>query len=135
MPDFSPTELAVPGFVALVLVEMVWAWRKRREAYEPRDTLTSLAFGPMDLSASLGHRGQPGHPDVLAAVRQVIDRARQAGVPTGVSIGSSPAQVLQWVELGVDWIAFGADVTLMIQSFQDVAAQARDHASASGGAD
>ena len=97
--------------------------------------LTSLAFGPMDLSASLGHRGQPGHPDVLAAVRQVIDRARQAGVPTGVSIGSSPAQVLQWVELGVNWIAFGADVTLMIQSFQDVAAQARDHASASGGAD
>ncbi|MDP4573627.1 sterol desaturase family protein [Qipengyuania sp. G39] len=45
MPDFSPTELAVPGFVALVLIEMIWAWRKRREAYEPRDTLTSLAFG------------------------------------------------------------------------------------------
>ena len=45
MPDFSPTELAVPGFIALVLMEMVWAWRKRPDAYEPRDTLTSLAFG------------------------------------------------------------------------------------------
>jgi len=45
MPDFSPTELAVPGFVALVLIEMIWARRKRREAYEPKDTLTSLAFG------------------------------------------------------------------------------------------
>ena len=87
----------------------------------------------MDLSASLGHRGQPGHPDVLAAVRRVIERARQAGVPTGVSIGSSPTQVFQWVDLGVDWIAFGADVTLMIQSFQDVATQARDHATTSGG--
>ena len=45
MPDFSPTEYAVPGFVALVLIEMVWAWRKRPDAYEPKDTLTSLAFG------------------------------------------------------------------------------------------
>ena len=45
MPDFSPTEYAVPGFVALVLIEMVWAWRKNRHAYEPKDTLTSLAFG------------------------------------------------------------------------------------------
>ena len=45
MPDFSPTEYAVPGFVALVLIEMLWARRARRDAYEPRDTLTSLAFG------------------------------------------------------------------------------------------
>ena len=45
MPDFSPTEYAVPGFVALVLIEMLWARRARRDAYEPRDTLTSLALG------------------------------------------------------------------------------------------
>ena len=45
MPDFSPTEYAVPGFVALVLIEMLWVRRSRRDAYEPRDTLTSLAFG------------------------------------------------------------------------------------------
>ncbi|MEB3416204.1 sterol desaturase family protein [Alteriqipengyuania sp. WL0013] len=45
MPDFSPTEYAVPGFVMLVLAEMVWARLRRPEAYEPRDTLTSLAFG------------------------------------------------------------------------------------------
>ena len=24
MPDFNPTEYAVPGFVALVLLEMLW---------------------------------------------------------------------------------------------------------------
>ena len=45
MPHFSPTEYAVPGFVALVPIEMLWARRARRDAYEPRDTLTSLAFG------------------------------------------------------------------------------------------
>ena len=45
MPDFSPVDYAVPGFVLLVLLEMLWAWKKRPDAYEPRDTLTSLAFG------------------------------------------------------------------------------------------
>ncbi|HCJ81455.1 MAG TPA: C-5 sterol desaturase [Erythrobacter sp.] len=29
----------------MVLIEMLWARRARRDAYEPRDTLTSLAFG------------------------------------------------------------------------------------------
>lgn len=45
MPDFSPVDYAIPGFVLLVLAEMLWAWKWRPEAYEPRDTLTSLAFG------------------------------------------------------------------------------------------
>ena len=45
MPDFSPVDYAVPGFVLLVLVEMLWAWKRKPGAYEARDTLTSLAFG------------------------------------------------------------------------------------------
>ncbi len=45
MPDFEPTAFAIPAFVALVLAEMVWAWKRNPHAYEPRDTLTSLAFG------------------------------------------------------------------------------------------
>ncbi len=45
MPNFSPVDYAVPGFVLLVLIEMIWARKLRREAYEPKDTLTSLAFG------------------------------------------------------------------------------------------
>ncbi len=41
----SPTDYAVPAFVALVVIEMLWARRRAPAAYEPRDTLTSLAFG------------------------------------------------------------------------------------------
>ncbi len=89
--------------------------------------LTSLAFGPMDLSASLGHRGQPGHPEVEAAVRHVVERAKAAGIPTGVSIGSAPQTVCQWADYGLNWICYGVDVTLMIQSFNDVAGKVRDH--------
>ncbi|AKM08142.1 sterol desaturase family protein [Pelagerythrobacter marensis] len=45
MPDFSPVDYAIPAFVVLVLAEMLWAWKRRPDAYEPRDTLTSLALG------------------------------------------------------------------------------------------
>ena len=89
--------------------------------------LTSLAFGPMDLSASLGHRGQPGHPAVEEAVKHVVEKARAAGVATGVSIGSNPESVAQWADYGLDWICYGVDVTLMIQCFNDVAAHVRNH--------
>ena len=41
----SPTDYAVPLFVGLVVAEMLWARRRAPAAYEPRDTLTSLAFG------------------------------------------------------------------------------------------
>ena len=46
IPDLpKPVELAVPAFVLLIVIEMIWAKYRAPEKYEPRDTLTSLAFG------------------------------------------------------------------------------------------
>ena len=45
MSRFDPVAYAVPVFVALIVIEMIWARRRRPNAYEPRDTLTSLAMG------------------------------------------------------------------------------------------
>ena len=45
MSEFDPIQYAVPLFVILVLAEMVWAWKKRPDSYEPRDTLVSLGMG------------------------------------------------------------------------------------------
>lgn len=45
MPDFRPVDYAVPLFVVLVLIEMIWARGRARHAYERRDTAISLAFG------------------------------------------------------------------------------------------
>lgn len=41
----NPTDLAVPGFVALVLAEMIVVRFTHPNHYEPRDTLTSLGLG------------------------------------------------------------------------------------------
>lgn len=46
MPDLpSPTEVAVPAFVILVLIEMIVARRVNPARYEPMDTLTSMLLG------------------------------------------------------------------------------------------
>jgi sterol desaturase/sphingolipid hydroxylase (fatty acid hydroxylase superfamily) len=42
---FNPVDYAVPAFVLLVILEMLWARKRAPEKYEPRDTLTSLALG------------------------------------------------------------------------------------------
>ena len=41
----NPVDYAVPGFVLLILIEMVVARTRNRARYEPMDTLTSLLFG------------------------------------------------------------------------------------------
>ncbi len=45
MPNFDPVNYAIPAFILLVLAEMVWARLRAPQAYEPRDTAVSLAFG------------------------------------------------------------------------------------------
>ncbi|MEP3052294.1 MAG: sterol desaturase family protein [Erythrobacter sp.] len=45
LPEFSITQLAVPLFIAAIIFEMVWARKRAASAYEPKDTLVSLAFG------------------------------------------------------------------------------------------
>ena len=42
--------------------------------------LTSIAGGPNDFAASLGHPGEPDHPDREAATADIERRARDAGV-------------------------------------------------------
>ncbi len=46
MPEFpNPVDFAVPGFVTLILFEMLWARKRAPEKYEPGDTLNSLLLG------------------------------------------------------------------------------------------
>lgn len=58
LPD--PLIFAIPVFIVLILVEMVWAKRRVPLAYEPRDTLTSLALGLGNTAMALVTAGAVG---------------------------------------------------------------------------
>lgn len=91
------------------------------------DGLTSIAFGPNDLAASLGYQAQPQHPAVFEAMQQVIDRAKAADVPVGVSVGAEPELLNKLVDMGIQWLSMGLDVTLMRRAAAEVAASVREH--------
>ncbi|HKV45017.1 MAG TPA: aldolase/citrate lyase family protein [bacterium] len=58
-----------------------------------------LFIGPSDLSQSLGHPGDPAHPDIQAAIRRIIGVGRAAGVPVGI-LALTPDDVRAYGALG-----------------------------------
>ena len=91
------------------------------------DGLTSIAFGPQDLAASLGHRAQPRHPQVLDLMRTVTEKARRAQIPVGVSVGEDPEFLGELADMGIQWLSMGLDVTLMLRGANEVSAAVRNH--------
>jgi 4-hydroxy-2-oxoheptanedioate aldolase len=73
--------------------------------------LDILFIGPYDLSQSLGLPGQVSHPNVIAAIRQISEQAKQAGVITGVFCDTPEAAVL-WREAGIQYLSYSVDVGL-----------------------
>ena len=68
-------------------------------------------FGPADLSASMGHRGQPGHPEVQKGhPRRHRHRARRGILAT------DPALAQQYLDAGALFVAMGVDTTLLVKA-------------------
>jgi 4-hydroxy-2-oxoheptanedioate aldolase len=71
-------------------------------------------IGPADLSASMGHTGNPGHPDVQAAIEDGIARILRAGKAPGI-LATNEAQARRWLDAGALFVAVGID-TMMLKS-------------------
>jgi 2-keto-3-deoxy-L-rhamnonate aldolase RhmA len=89
--------------------------------------LTAIVVGPNDLAGSLGHMGEPDHTKVREVIETVIGRARRAHVSVGLATGDSPAKLAEWLDKGVQWLAMGNDVSLLLRTANEVAKQVRDH--------
>jgi 4-hydroxy-2-oxoheptanedioate aldolase len=77
-------------------------------------------FGPADLSASMGYRGQAGHPEVQRAILDGIDTVRRAGKAAGVLMANR--QMAQsYLQAGAQFVAVGVDTTLLVQAATELA--------------
>lgn len=79
------------------------------------DGVDAIFIGPSDLAASMGYLGQQSHPEVLESVHRAIAAAKSAGKFVGVN-AFDEAQARAYVEAGVDFVAVGADVQLLVKS-------------------
>ncbi|MFW9621928.1 MAG: 4-hydroxy-2-oxoheptanedioate aldolase, partial [Macromonas sp.] len=77
-------------------------------------------FGPADLSASMGYRGQPGHPAVQQAILDGMATVRAAGKAAGI-LATDKALAQQYLEAGAQFVAVGVDTTLLVRAATDLA--------------
>ena len=79
------------------------------------DGVDGVFFGPADLSASMGYRGQANHPEVQSAILDGIRTVRSAGKAAGVLM--TDRDVAQgYLDAGAMFVAVGVDTTLLVQA-------------------
>lgn len=72
-------------------------------------------IGPSDLSASMGHLGNPDHPQVVAGIADAARRIRAAGKRASI-LSLDPATTRQYQAMGYDMVAGGLDMHLLMQA-------------------
>jgi 4-hydroxy-2-oxoheptanedioate aldolase len=82
--------------------------------------VNGVFFGPADLSASMGYRGQPTHPDVHRAILEGIATVRAAGKAPGVLMADR-ALAQRYLDAGALFVAVGVDTTLLVRSATELA--------------
>ncbi len=91
-----------------------------------------VLLGPMDLAASLGVLGEPGHPRVVEAIGQVIAEARQLGIPVGVPMDESPEVILDWASRGCNFVIVGEDHGFLRRSIIQTLSEFRSRLTTNG---
>lgn len=95
------------------------------EAIAQVDGVDGVFIGPGDLSAALGHLGNPKHPDVLKAIDDAIARIKACGKAPGILTGDE-ALAKHYIAQGCLFVAVGADqnvlrdsATALLQKFKN----------------
>ena len=85
------------------------------------DGIDGVFIGPADLAASMGHRGQPGHPEVQAAIEAAMRTIVASGKAAG-TLTSDQKLARRYLQLGCTFVAVGVDVLLYAGAARKLAA-------------
>ena len=92
--------------------------------------LDSVLLGPNDLAGSMGHTGNPNHPEVLEAIDAVIAAARKNHVYVGTGVTDDPRSAEPLIKKGVNWLCIAPDYMLMLRSANYFAREIRRYSAA-----
>mgnify|MGYP001801412283 CR=1 FL=1 len=80
--------------------------------------LGGVFIGPADLAASLGHLGNPAHPDVQAAIVHIAEVARSFDLPVGTL--ATTTDFAEWaIRQQFEFVAVGQDTRLLVEAISD----------------
>jgi len=83
------------------------------------DEVDLVFVGPMDLAGSLGHPGDPSHPEVLEVIRTVEEAVLDAGKPLG-TIPRPDADAAALFARGYRYVVAASDVVLLAQGARGI---------------
>ena len=86
------------------------------------DGIDGVFIGPADLSAAMGHVGDPMHADVQAAIKDAVARIHKAGKAAGI-LWLDEKVTAEYLALGVEFIAVGVDHNLLVKASTALAAK------------
>ncbi|HEY4775909.1 MAG TPA: 4-hydroxy-2-oxoheptanedioate aldolase [Xanthobacteraceae bacterium] len=72
-------------------------------------------IGPADLSASLGHLGNPQHPEAQKAIEDAARRLAAVGKAAGILTGNEE-EARRYIQWGYNFVAVGTDTVLLARS-------------------
>jgi 4-hydroxy-2-oxoheptanedioate aldolase len=78
------------------------------EEYVAIEGVDVLFIGPTDLSHSLGHPGDPAHPEVVAAMKRVAEAVVPSDKVMGIFAGT-PDMATEWLGRGARYLATGVE--------------------------
>lgn len=84
------------------------------------DGVDGVFIGPSDLAGSLGHLGNPGHPDVIAKIEDAIGHIVQSGKAAGI-LTADKALARAYIGRGVTFCAVGVDTIMLAQATRSLA--------------
>ncbi len=93
---------------------------KNLDAIAATPGVDGVFIGPADLSASMGYSGQPGHPEVQAAIEDGIARILRAGKAPGI-LATTDEQTHKWLAAGARFVAVGIDTMLLTGACRQLA--------------
>ena len=82
------------------------------EAIAGVEGVDGVFIGPSDLAASLGHLGNPAHPEVQKAMEDAVKRLKKLGKPAGILTGNEE-EIRRYIDWGYQFVAVGADVGIL----------------------
>jgi 4-hydroxy-2-oxoheptanedioate aldolase len=82
------------------------------EAIASVEGVDGVFIGPSDLSASLGHVGNPAHPEPQKAMQDAVTRLKKLGKPAGILTGNDE-EIRRYISWGYTFVAVGSDVGLL----------------------
>jgi len=102
----------------LIQVESVAALRTLDEMLTV-EGIDGVFVGPADLAASMGHLGNPSHPQVVNAIDDALARIRAAGKAPG-TLATSRELAKRYESKGAQFIALGLDTLALPSAAREI---------------